>query len=176
MIGQGQEDDFLNWLRQHRDAMKFVLTGVPYLVGASFDKGDKWNDDDFRVQRNRILETIYDEQISKLVFLTGDMHASYHATMEVKRRGHDALTYHEIMASPLRHWLRGRAGFNVHGPWEDGRGPQGLDIEVDLEAFTSRRSAVIMTVDPQNETIAFEAFKTHSADFEVIFEEGPFHI
>ena len=51
MISQRQENALLSWLRQHRDDMKLVLTGVPYLVGASFDKEDKWNGDDFRDQR-----------------------------------------------------------------------------------------------------------------------------
>jgi phosphodiesterase/alkaline phosphatase D-like protein len=88
-----------DWLKANRDAVKFVATAVPF-VGEARNGEDKWTGSAFRHQRDELIEFIAFESISNLVFLTGDMHCSYHATMTIPRATGD-LVIHELMSSPI---------------------------------------------------------------------------
>ena len=77
MISTQQEEALKDWLSEHRDAMKFIITAVPFLQHVHLGKSDKWCGDFASAQRDRILEHIGNEQIGRITFLTGDMHASY---------------------------------------------------------------------------------------------------
>jgi phosphodiesterase/alkaline phosphatase D-like protein len=48
-------------------------------------ENDKWSAIQFKQQRSRIIEHIATNDIERLVFLTGDMHCCYHATMQITR-------------------------------------------------------------------------------------------
>lgn len=100
MLDETQEADFMRWLVRYRDDMKFVVTSVPFIGVVKSSEGDKWSDNAFQDQRGRILRKIIDAKVSRLVFLTGDMHTSYHATMEVSD-GSNAIVLHELMSSPI---------------------------------------------------------------------------
>ena len=97
MIGTRQMSVFKRWLTTNKEKLKFVVTSVPF-VGEVRSGGDKWNASDFRQQREEIIEHIDENKIDKLVFLTGDMHNSYHATLNI---GEDPLVIHELMSSPI---------------------------------------------------------------------------
>lgn len=99
MIGHQQLDRLLAWLSTHRDAVKFVVTSVPFVTEIT-NTDDKWSSPPYRPQRDRILEHIADEKIPGVVFLTGDMHNSHHAEMTLQR-GPDTLVLHELMSSPI---------------------------------------------------------------------------
>jgi alkaline phosphatase D len=88
-----------DWLRTHRDDVKFVATAVPF-VGEARSGDDKWSGTAFRHQRDELIDFLAAERISKLVFLTGDMHCSYHATMTLSHTDGD-LVIHELMSSPI---------------------------------------------------------------------------
>lgn len=91
--------EFKAWLLQHQSAIKFVVTSVPF-VGEARNGGDKWCGPSFRPQREEIIEFIASNRIQRLVFLTGDMHCSYHATMAIAAASGE-LTVHELMSSPI---------------------------------------------------------------------------
>ena len=97
MIGTRQMSVFKRWLTTNKDELKFVVTSVPF-VGEVGNGGDTWSASDFRQQREEIIEHIGQHQIGKLVFLTGDMHNSYHATLKI---GATQLVIHELMSSPI---------------------------------------------------------------------------
>ena len=88
------------WLSDYQCDLKFVVTSVPFVAELNreartgdgwFDENrrkrnpeqDKWSAPQFSAQRRRIIEHIADERIEHLVFLTGDMHCCYHATMRI---------------------------------------------------------------------------------------------
>lgn len=102
MIGSKQMADFLQWLDDHRDDLKFVVTPVPIVVDLKtpLPAGDKWCGDSYKSQRERILDFIGSEGIRPPVFLTGDMHCSYHARMRLTRSA-TSFTLHELMSSPM---------------------------------------------------------------------------
>ena len=47
---------------------------------------DKWSGPTFRAQRSRILDVIFEKDIPRVVFLVGDMHCAYHATLGLAQR------------------------------------------------------------------------------------------
>ncbi len=102
MVGPTQLRRFRNWLLAHRDDLKLVVTPVPFVVDVLRPRPghDKWSGDPYRGQREALLDFIGSNAIRPPVFLTGDMHNSYHATMTLKR-GYRSLVLHELMASPL---------------------------------------------------------------------------
>lgn len=100
MIGEQQLERLLAWLDAHRDGVKFVVTSVPF-ASEIINTDDKWCSFAYRPQREQILEHICEQGIGGLVFLTGDMHNSYHAVMTLRGAGAAPLVIHELMSSPI---------------------------------------------------------------------------
>lgn len=64
-----------HWLKDGSDKVKVIVTSVPFAPDSMSDeKFDKWAG--FEKQRIQILEHIEQFQISRVVFLSGDVHAS----------------------------------------------------------------------------------------------------
>jgi hypothetical protein len=63
---------------------------------------DKWCGPSFRWQRDEIIEFIEDQKIERVVFLVGDMHCAYHASMSIGE-GHrwERRTIHELAGGPI---------------------------------------------------------------------------
>lgn len=100
------------WLVTHRDAPKFVVSPVPFVFDVRGDysrRNDKWLGPLYRAQRGQLLETIARHDVRRLCFLTGDMHVTGQARMEVRGFGR-RLDVHELMASPLRQLQHGTEG------------------------------------------------------------------
>lgn len=159
MISLAQERAFLRWARRHASAIKFVVTPVPILgqtVAVLGDKQDKWCGKRFRDQRNRILSLLAEEGIERLVFLTGDMHATYHLRSTFQR-GQRTRVYHELMASPVNHFLRSRLAFNADKPWS------ARSWEVSTKGFShfsSKKSSMMIRVHAATGEIRYTAFRT----------------
>ena len=107
MIGDEQLSRLFDWLRTHPGRVKFVVTCVPF-VGEPRNTGDKWCDPPYRPQRDRIIDFIAEHQVGNVIFLTGDMHNSYYAKMDIVRLSGEVVTAHELMSSPINHF--GKAG------------------------------------------------------------------
>jgi hypothetical protein len=118
IIDREQMDTFLAWLSEHRTALKFVVTSVPFVAelnrGATEAKQDwydprrnseqdKWTAPEFKAQRERIIEYIALHRIEHLVFLTGDMHCCYHATMRIGEgpTAYESTVVHELAGGPV---------------------------------------------------------------------------
>jgi hypothetical protein len=131
MIDPPQLERLLAWMLEHRDALKFVVTSVPFVAEVNdaqknaapdwYDAGearprnpanDKWSAAQFKAQRDRIIEFIGTEQLERVVFLTGDMHCCYHASMRIFKPSHneppvraqskyESIIVHELGAGPI---------------------------------------------------------------------------
>jgi phosphodiesterase/alkaline phosphatase D-like protein len=111
MISDAQLECLKSWLIENRDRLKFVVTSVPFIAelrpdvnpdqfGPPDERSEKWCGEVYRAQRDAIIDLICKEQISRVVFLVGDMHCTYHATMRI---GHprNRIAIHEIAAGPI---------------------------------------------------------------------------
>lgn len=100
MIDGTQLSRLKSWMTRHKNKLKFVVTSVPFVGDVKSAGTDKWCSPAYTAQRFTILEHIVKNDIQKVVFLTGDMHASYHANMQISD-GTKQSTIHELMASPI---------------------------------------------------------------------------
>ena len=100
MLDENQENDLLNWISQNPKKLKFIVSSVPFVGHVIRDDQDKWCSTNFNQQRARILKKILDVGASNVIFLTGDMHTSYHATMDISDN-QNTVRIHELMSSPI---------------------------------------------------------------------------
>ncbi|MDE0032411.1 MAG: alkaline phosphatase D family protein [Deltaproteobacteria bacterium] len=102
MIDIAQMSKLKQWLTSDRDDLKFVVTSVPFVghVRSKRDRQDKWSGRAYRSQREEVLGHIFKHDVKGVVFLTGDMHASYCAKMDISD-GTRQVSVHELMSSPI---------------------------------------------------------------------------
>ena len=106
LLGEDQLLAFKTWLLENRDAPKFVVCGVPF-VAEVIVSDDKWSGAPFRSQREQIMSFLLEEGIDNLVILTGDMHHSYYAKMEISSNSsRRKIRIHELMSSPVNNRVR----------------------------------------------------------------------
>jgi phosphodiesterase/alkaline phosphatase D-like protein len=111
MIDRKQMKCFQKWLLDHPDGVKFVVSSIPFVAEVSneeteasrrskHDQEDKWSGPVFRAQREEILRFLHENRMGRVVFLVGDMHCCYHASMRIGWP-HDRITVHELAGGPV---------------------------------------------------------------------------
>jgi hypothetical protein len=126
MIGKAQMAAFKRWLtadigEEGPERLKFVVSSVPFIAEILSERGrddadrriersdDKWSGAPFLRQRQEIIELIAEKRIQNLVFLVGDMHCSYHASMTIGAgRRWERLRLHELAGGPINQLQHGR--------------------------------------------------------------------
>ncbi|MFC4992762.1 alkaline phosphatase D family protein [Rubritalea tangerina] len=160
MIGTEQLKDFLAWLKKHKDAMKFVVTSVPFVFHVKHGD-DKWCGSQFAKQREAILQFILQHDITGITFLTGDMHCSGHAQLEV-RQNNKAITLHEIMSSPINQIGKSSINdFTQDTGWSKSKDTPTLTYRSSFkrsEFFDGHSNVTLVTVDGRN--ISFDIHRT----------------
>jgi|GEM_PF-210499 len=79
IISPQQLSALKEWLANESGRVKFVVSAVPFFPDLKSDSEDKWAG--FPQQRNEIIELIQHKQIKRVVFLSGDVHASLSAEL-----------------------------------------------------------------------------------------------
>ena len=109
---------------------------------------DQWSAERFRGQRDRIIDHIAGNDIERLVFLTGDMHCCYHATMQVGERKqrtvgskYDSITVHELAAGPVNQLQLGE--IKEFDTRHAGRTRSGIPYESLMDRFHSEVNGVL---------------------------------
>lgn len=110
IISVRQMAEFKAWLVAHAADPKFVITSIPFVAEVR-DRDDKWCSPNFAPQREEIVTLIAEKGIGRLCFLTGDMHCSYHAEMQVTDLAGAVTTVHELMSSPINQVTSGMHSF-----------------------------------------------------------------
>lgn len=123
-------------------------------------ENDKWSASRFRGQREAIIEHIAVERIERVVFLTGDMHCCYHASMRIEpavRGDNDqvgpaprapgeamkyrSITVHELAGGPVNQLqLADPMEFNRRATRET---RNRISFDIDLDRFHGDVSAVM---------------------------------
>lgn len=164
MLNEKQETDLLRWISQNPQSLKFIVSSVPF-VGEIIREGkDKWCDIAFSSQRERILQRIFDVGANNVVFLTGDMHSSYHATLDI-RRDERSLRVHELMSSPINQITPKTKLGDVFHASLDRVLPSGLQIhsEIDPMSFYGDHSNVMLVsvvFEGQTPSVSYQIFRT----------------
>ncbi|UCE64605.1 MAG: alkaline phosphatase family protein, partial [Nitrospirota bacterium] len=74
MVSVEQMNALKRWLNDNSGRVKVIVTSVPFVPDSASESGDKWSG--FSEQRNEILTHIEKNQIPRVVFFSGDVHAS----------------------------------------------------------------------------------------------------
>lgn len=101
LISPEQEAAFYRWLDDEPQRVKCVVTPVAMFPDAYrlFRTEDAW--DGFRHQRTRILEAIRKRELDKVVFLSGDVHASLCSQLECRGPSGKRLRMLSLISSGL---------------------------------------------------------------------------
>jgi hypothetical protein len=113
-------------------------------LGTGNPANDKWSAPRFRRQREQIIEHIATNNIEQVVFLTGDMHCCYHATMQIGSGSkYECTTIHELAGGPVNQLQL--ANIDEFNPLARGitRGANPQAYEVVLDRFHSEVNAVL---------------------------------
>jgi phosphodiesterase/alkaline phosphatase D-like protein len=158
MIGVPQMNHFFEWLQTHRNAVKFVISSGPF-VGEVRNSSDKWSGETFRAQREQIIDFIAEHDLPNIIFLTGDRHNSYHATMDITRAEGNHVIVHELMSSPINQ-LSKRALHHYHPTLQSktGRGTP-YTCQIDVETYYATHSNM-MWVQVTGNVVNFEIYRT----------------
>ena len=164
MIDEPQMEALLTWLSKHKDAVKFVVTSVPF-VGVVRDAGkDKWCSPNYKAQRERILSHVLAERVTHLTFLTGDMHTSYCAKMEVRDGQGNSAVIGELMSSPINQFTPSLPLRSHYESPSDGQGDNGLSYTSTIveDSFYGAHSNVMSITVTASKAIRYDIYRTTS--------------
>lgn len=100
IMSDAQHNQLLKWLRSApEESVKFIATSVPFFPDIADDTSDKWGG--YLAQRDIIIDHIRHRGIRKVVFLSGDVHCSFNATIDVSDSDDTPLNVHSIVSSPF---------------------------------------------------------------------------
>lgn len=94
MLSREQMRALKRWLTDGSGRVKIVVTSVPFAPDSDSDEsGDKWSG--FHAQRVELLEHIEKHQVRRVVFFSGDVHAS----MSLELHSPSNLKIHSVVSS-----------------------------------------------------------------------------
>jgi len=110
ILGEAQLAALQTWLKGLGDAVKCIVTGVPFLpeMGTPDPEphgSDTWNG--YPEQRDEIFLFIKENKIPNVVFLSGDLHCGFSCAVDC-----GGLRVLQLVASPL-YYPFGKAGANI---------------------------------------------------------------
>ncbi|NES82055.1 MAG: alkaline phosphatase family protein, partial [Moorea sp. SIO2B7] len=97
IISEEQMEALLNWLDNGSKRVKFVVTTVPFFPDFKKANEDKWSG--YKRQRDQIISKIRELCINKVVFLSGDVHCSMAAELDISSPGEEPLKVYSIISS-----------------------------------------------------------------------------
>lgn len=168
LISKAQQAALFDWLTEHREQPKFIMTSTPFVLESKESEG-KWHSTEFQAQREEIIDFLAREKLDNVVFLAGDIHASGHARMTIGE-GEEAIVIDELIASPVNATrTRGREKFvgSTQGVTTLGTTYQTqLDEESFLgrESWMANKSSAVMKVNVDGDQIEYEIHRTRETD------------
>lgn len=163
MIDCLQIEELKSWLSDNSSKLKFVVSSVPFVGQVRKPRSDKWCSDCFYGQRSEIFEFLHKHQIQKTVFLTGDMHTSYHAAAKLGD-GDNAVTVHELMSSPINQFTPNTALDECYVPTHSFATKNGVSVvsRITPKSFYGSHSSV-MAITVADDRIRYQIFRTRKA-------------
>lgn len=168
MLDEEQLCRLEKWLGDWRRELKFVVSSVPFVAelrpaserrGGSEERDDKWSGRSFRAQRDRILEHVHRERVGPLVFLVGDMHCSYHATLRIGTAERRA-TIHELAGGPI-HQLQFSKRRDFHDDYRGTTGIGKIPFRSFMRQFHGAAAGVLqVTVRPDGPEVRWRVLRT----------------
>ncbi|ODT76375.1 hypothetical protein ABS71_03485 [bacterium SCN 62-11] len=168
MVSEGQLQALFQWMSEHRDQPKFIITSSPFVLEKK-DAEEKWSSPEFSGQRERILDFMAQNKMEKVVFLCGDIHASAHASMQITGKDGHELVVHELCASPINGTLmRSRSQFLGES---QGTTPGGTSYKIELneDSFLGgttldTSNSAVMKIHLDGSRLNYQIYRTRTGD------------
>ena len=164
MVGCIQMAELKRWLGVHRNDVKFIVTSVPFVAEVR-SGDDTWSGKSFRPEREEIIDYLATEGIGRIVFLTGDQHRSYHATMKITGAHGDVLV-HELMSSPINQVTGGIGAFDTDAQFEVGK--HAYAIRLDPAEFYGEHSNIMKISLDQAGRLSWSIYRTKKTSAPVL--------
>ncbi|WP_031434098.1 alkaline phosphatase D family protein [Methylomarinum vadi] len=122
IIGEQQMLALLDWLGDGSGKAKLIVSAVPFFPDTQKENEDKWGG--FRKQRDRIIALIRAKKIKRVVFLSGDVHCSMAAELNIGTADKPLAIYSVISSSfywPYPHMKRRHFQLSGHVASADDR-------------------------------------------------------
>lgn len=97
LISERQLCALLDWLADGSERVKLVASAVPFFPDARRENTDKWSG--FLAQRDRVIEQIRQQDLRKVVFLSGDVHCSLAAQLNIADEGESEQYIYSVISS-----------------------------------------------------------------------------
>ena len=97
IISEEQMNELLDWLNDGSGKAKLVVTSVPFFPDTKKSNNDKWSG--YKSQRDQIINHIRINQIKKVIFLSGDVHCSMAAELDINPGAAEPLKIYSVISS-----------------------------------------------------------------------------
>jgi alkaline phosphatase D len=97
MVSEEQMKDLLDWLQDDSGCAKLIVTSVPFFPDTKKSNEDKWSG--YKQQRDQIIAHIRTHKVKKVIFLSGDVHCSMAAELDISDPGGEPLKIYSIISS-----------------------------------------------------------------------------
>lgn len=97
IISPKQMSDLLMWLENGSGKVKFIVSSVLFFPDTVKESDDQWSN--FKHQRDEIISHIQKNRVKKVVFLSGDVHCSMAAEIDISENLSDPLRIYSIVSS-----------------------------------------------------------------------------
>lgn len=171
IIDDVQMDRFKQWLLTHAAKVKFVVSSVTF-VGEVRNDDDKWSAPSYIDQKNEILSFLVANNVGRVVFLTGDMHNSFHAQLRASDGNGGRVDVHELMSSPINQITKTSIGRYQMGRSHRFTKPTRLNYTANFGQtsngatafFSGHSNVMVVTVTPDavagRARVGYEIFRT----------------
>jgi len=154
IVSPEQMADFTGWLQRNKDKRKIVVSAVPFLSKMSAFRGmspkDKWFGRVFGGERTYVLARLLEENIGKLLFLSGDVHAAARTDLRLKK-GDRTIDLAELICGPLNQRItNGDTAFKLQLAAHPGYRSQvysGLQVDLNGNEQLKYANVLVITVD-----------------------------
>lgn len=158
MISRTQMQNLIEWMKLHKDEIKFIVSSIPF-VAELRDNEDKWSGKSFIDQREFLLFQIKENNVKRVIFLTGDMHNACHSRLTILTDSGN-IDVHEIMASPISQMpvaLGKMSEYHTEKVRENPSFHLRYFVQLDADKFYSGDNIGLVSV--QDETVSFKVMR-----------------
>lgn len=165
MISAKQMETFKEWLLEHKDRPKFVVTAVPFIGIKETDYSEYWSAEAFIEQKEELLMFIKQHHIKKLVFLTGQGNASLHSTLKLRINHSEHVVLHELMCGALSHYETGLCNYEDF-VWRQSVRNLDVDYEYAIHSANAELAPSVMSISLKDDTVSFSSYTTQYAVYD----------
>jgi phosphodiesterase/alkaline phosphatase D-like protein len=160
LIDEDQFHQLTRWLLENKSKLKFIVTSVPFVGQLKKPKNDKWCSPIYSKQRGDIIEFLHSNNIEKTVFLTGDMHHSYHASAKIGDSD-NSIVVHELMSSPINQFTPDTNLSDTFNAEHSFQTASGLNVTCTItpRSFYGDHSS-IMAISVSEDKIKYQVYRT----------------